>query len=63
MTTRVLICDDQFLVHGGFRMIIEARPGLEVAGEAPVTSAVLPVRSLMSISLSAPVGGLMDWSG
>jgi hypothetical protein len=31
--------------------------------EAPVTSAVLPVRSLMSISLSTPVGGLMDWSG
>ena len=34
MTTRVLICDDQSLVRGGFRMIIEARPGLEVAGEA-----------------------------
>ena len=34
MTTRVLICDDQSLVRGGFRMIIEARPGLEVVGEA-----------------------------
>src|SRR5262249_28985336 len=31
--------------------------------EAPVTSAVLPVRSFMSISLPALVGGLMDWSG
>jgi DNA-binding NarL/FixJ family response regulator len=34
MTTRVLLCDDQALVRSGFRMIIEARPGLEVAGEA-----------------------------
>jgi len=34
MTTRVLICDDQSLVRSGFRMIIEARTGLEVAGEA-----------------------------
>src|SRR5262249_44428595 len=29
MTTRVLICDDQSLVRSGFRMIIEARAGLE----------------------------------
>ena len=34
MTIRVLLCDDQSLVRSGFRMIIEARPGLEVAGEA-----------------------------
>jgi DNA-binding NarL/FixJ family response regulator len=34
MTIRVLLCDDQSLVRGGFRMIIEARPDLEVAGEA-----------------------------
>jgi len=34
MTTRVLLCDDQALVRSGFRMIIEARPGLDVAGEA-----------------------------
>jgi len=34
MTIRVLICDDQSLVRGGFRMIIEARVGLEVVGEA-----------------------------
>ena len=34
MTIRVLLCDDQSLVRSGFRMIIEARPGLEVSGEA-----------------------------
>jgi DNA-binding NarL/FixJ family response regulator len=31
---RVLICDDQALVRGGFRMILEAQDDLEVAGEA-----------------------------
>ncbi|KAA2261063.1 response regulator transcription factor [Solihabitans fulvus] len=34
MTTTVLIADDQVLVRGGFRMIIEARDDLEVVGEA-----------------------------
>ena len=34
MTTRVLICDDQALVRGGFRAILESRPDLEVVGEA-----------------------------
>ncbi|HKE98788.1 MAG TPA: response regulator transcription factor [Actinomycetes bacterium] len=34
MTTRVVLCDDQALVRGGFRMILEARPDLEVVGEA-----------------------------
>jgi DNA-binding NarL/FixJ family response regulator len=34
MTIRVLLCDDQSLVRSGFRMIIEARAGLDVAGEA-----------------------------
>jgi DNA-binding NarL/FixJ family response regulator len=34
MTIRVLLCDDQALVRGGFRMILEARPDLEVIGEA-----------------------------
>jgi DNA-binding NarL/FixJ family response regulator len=34
MTIRVLLCDDQALVRGGFRMILEARPDLEVVGEA-----------------------------
>jgi DNA-binding NarL/FixJ family response regulator len=31
---RVLLCDDQALVRGGFRMILDARPDLEVVGEA-----------------------------
>ena len=34
MTIRVLVCDDQSLVRSGFRMILEARPDLEVVGEA-----------------------------
>ena len=32
---RVLIADDQALVRAGFRMILEAQPGIEVVGEAP----------------------------
>jgi DNA-binding NarL/FixJ family response regulator len=32
--TRILLADDQALVRGGFRMILEAQPDLEVAGEA-----------------------------
>ena len=31
---RVLLCDDQALVRGGFRMILDARPDIEVVGEA-----------------------------
>jgi DNA-binding NarL/FixJ family response regulator len=34
MTIRVLLCDDQALVRGGFRMILEAREDLQVVGEA-----------------------------
>jgi DNA-binding NarL/FixJ family response regulator len=34
MTIRVLVCDDQALVRSGFRMILEARPDMEVVGEA-----------------------------
>src|ERR1700750_2655291 len=34
MPIRVLLCDDQALVRGGFRMILEARPDLQVVGEA-----------------------------
>jgi DNA-binding NarL/FixJ family response regulator len=34
MSIRVLLCDDQALVRSGFRMILEARPDLEVVGEA-----------------------------
>ncbi|MEU7989377.1 response regulator transcription factor [Streptosporangium canum] len=34
MSVRVLVADDQTLVRGGFRMILEARADLEVVGEA-----------------------------
>lgn len=34
MSIRVLIADDQALVRSGFRMILEAREGVEVVGEA-----------------------------
>jgi DNA-binding NarL/FixJ family response regulator len=34
MRLRVLICDDQALVRAGFRKLLEARPDLEVIGEA-----------------------------
>jgi DNA-binding NarL/FixJ family response regulator len=34
MSIRVLLADDQALVRSGFRMILEARPELEVVGEA-----------------------------
>jgi DNA-binding NarL/FixJ family response regulator len=34
VSTRVLICDDQALVRGGFRAILEAQPDIEVVGEA-----------------------------
>ncbi len=34
MTIRVGLADDQALVRAGFRMIVESRPGMEIAGEA-----------------------------
>jgi DNA-binding NarL/FixJ family response regulator len=34
VTTRVLIADDQALMRGGFRMIVDAEEDLEVVGEA-----------------------------
>ncbi len=34
MSIRVLLADDQALVRGGFRMILEAKDDLEVVGEA-----------------------------
>lgn len=34
MSCRVLIVDDQALVRAGFRMILDADPGIEVVGEA-----------------------------
>jgi DNA-binding NarL/FixJ family response regulator len=44
---RVLLCDDQALVRSGFRMILDARPDLEVVGEAEDgAEAVEQVRAL-----------------
>ncbi len=34
MTIRVLICDDQPLIRVGLRALLQAQPGIEVAGEA-----------------------------
>ncbi|MEU0507963.1 MULTISPECIES: response regulator transcription factor [unclassified Amycolatopsis] len=34
MTIRVLLADDQALIRAGYRMILDAEPGIEVAGEA-----------------------------
>lgn len=34
MTIRVLLADDQALIRAGFRMILDAEPGIEVAAEA-----------------------------
>jgi DNA-binding NarL/FixJ family response regulator len=34
LSTKVVIADDQALVRGGFRMILDAREDIEVAGEA-----------------------------
>ncbi len=34
MTIRVVVADDQALVRGGFRMILDAEPDIEVVGEA-----------------------------
>jgi len=52
---RVLIADDQALVRGGFRMILEAHEDIDVVGEADDgTEAVELARSL------APDVVLMD---
>ena len=34
MTLRVLLADDQAMVRGGFRLILESQPGITVAAEA-----------------------------
>ena len=34
MSVRVLLADDQALVRGGFRMILESESDIEVVGEA-----------------------------
>lgn len=43
MTIRVLLVDDQELVRAGFRMVLDAQPGIEVAGEAADGRAALEV--------------------
>ncbi|MFE1784350.1 response regulator transcription factor, partial [Streptomyces sp. NPDC059506] len=34
MTIRVLLADDQALLRGAFRMLVESEPDMEVVGEA-----------------------------
>jgi DNA-binding NarL/FixJ family response regulator len=55
---RVLLVDDQALLRMGFRMILEAEPGIEVAGEAAdgatgvaMTSALHPDVVLMDVRM------------
>jgi DNA-binding NarL/FixJ family response regulator len=43
VTIRVLLVDDQELVRAGFRMVLDAQPGIEVAGEAADGRAALEV--------------------
>ena len=62
MTVRVLIADDQALVRGGFRMILDAKPDVEVVGEAAdVDSAVEVVRrttpDVVLLDVHLPGGG------
>ena len=46
MTVRVLLVDDQELVRTGFRMVLDAQEGIEVAGEAADGRAALEVLPL-----------------
>jgi DNA-binding NarL/FixJ family response regulator len=43
VTVRVLLVDDQELVRTGFRMVLDAQPGVEVTGEASDGRAALEV--------------------
>ncbi len=45
MTIRVLVVDDQALVRTGFRMIVDAEPGIAVVAEAADGSAFPPMSS------------------
>jgi DNA-binding NarL/FixJ family response regulator len=55
MTIRVVLADDQALVRGGFRMILEARDDLEVVGEAADGAAAVSI-----VDSAAPDVVLMD---
>ncbi len=50
MSVRVVLADDQTLVLGGFRMLIEAREDLEVVGEARQASRRSPSSSDWSLT-------------
>ncbi|MEU7279834.1 response regulator transcription factor [Streptomyces sp. NPDC045431] len=63
MTVRVLLADDQALIRGGLRSLIESEPGLEVAGEAAdgsqavdMTRALAPDVVLMDIRMPGTDG-------
>ncbi|MCF6521601.1 response regulator transcription factor [Streptomyces sp. JJ36] len=43
MTVSVLLVDDEPLVRAGLRAVLEAQPGIEVAGEAADGAAVVPL--------------------
>jgi DNA-binding NarL/FixJ family response regulator len=48
VTVKVLMVDDQELVRTGFRMVLDAQPGIEVAGEAADGRAALEVLRVTS---------------
>jgi DNA-binding NarL/FixJ family response regulator len=48
VTVKVLLVDDQELVRTGFRMVLDAQPGIEVVGEAADGRAALEVLRAIS---------------
>jgi YesN/AraC family two-component response regulator len=66
--TRVVLVDDQALVRGGLRALLEAEPDLEVVGEAAdgaaameVIAAVRPDVVLMDIRMPGVDGLEATW--
>ena len=55
MSVKVLIVDDQAMVRAGFRMLLEAEPDIEVAGEAEDGA-----MAISSITILKPDVVLMD---
>jgi len=55
VTLRVAVCDDQTLVRAGFRVLIDATPGLSVVGEAGTGAAAVEL-----IRRERPDVALMD---